>query len=251
MNKYRIRRVSYKLTTKVTDPSSSFTGNTENILARRKPKKIKSKGRGFLRLAYLYVLGFMVTYTFAYVVQFMTIAGRKPTFTILLLDRLFQPCQGVCNIFIYTSTYVKVYRENNPDLSWFQSFLNVIRKGGDDDMDVSARRSASRRMPVRSLGHQSHQSSRSKNRGDTIPVHHSDVEIVPLKSRRLSQVHFDVNCAKNEIVDRTNVEPLSSPTSCALESNDEQVVKDKEMLEEANDATILNDREFTEDFPSA
>ena len=246
MNKYRIRRVSYKLTTKVTDPSSSFTGNTENILARRKPKKIKSKGRGFLRLAYLYVLGFMVTYTFAYVVQFMTIAGRKPTFTILLLDRLFQPCQGVCNIFIYTSTYVKVYRENNPDLSWFQSFLNVIRKGGDDDMDVSARRSAStRRMSVRSLG-QSHQSRRRSslyarnvllssrsNRGDTIPVHHSNVEIIALKARRLSQVHFDVNCAKNEIVDRTNVEPLSSPTSCALESTDEQVVKDNKSLEEA------------------
>ncbi len=70
MNKYRIRRVSYKLSSKAIDHSSNNDSALKNLIRRVKPKKVKSKGRGFLKLANLYVLGFLVTYTFSYVSEY-------------------------------------------------------------------------------------------------------------------------------------------------------------------------------------
>lgn len=61
MNKYRIRRVSFHLSTKVNESVNS----AQRI--KQRPKRKKSKGRHFLRLASLYVLGFIITYLFSYI----------------------------------------------------------------------------------------------------------------------------------------------------------------------------------------
>jgi hypothetical protein len=70
MNKYRIKRVSYKRSTRVAEPGYEENSNgneRERKKLEKKPKKIKSKGRRFLKLACLYVSGFMLTYVFSYV----------------------------------------------------------------------------------------------------------------------------------------------------------------------------------------
>jgi hypothetical protein len=137
------------------------------------------------------------------------LSGKKPPFAILLLERSLQPIQGVYNIFIYTFPYVAVQRKENPDFTWLQCFMKVIKSGGDDDLDATSRRMSVRRQSINnrlrtSSIKRSFVRSLQCNRGDlTVPSKTSSVEnliVHSQKSRRNSMVQFNVDAVDADTV---------------------------------------------------
>lgn len=275
MNKYRIRRVSFHLSTKVNESvNSSICDNSILQRIKQKPKRKKSKGRHFLRLASLYVLGFIITYLFSYIVQFMSIAGKTPAYWILLVDRLLQPCQGICNIFIYTSPQVKDTRKNNPGMNLLSALIKVVRNvgGDDDDTRVSKRKTGtsaqkSSRSSLRSSAAKSIQrQGRLCKRGGLIDTPSGNNELYNT-TKRNSIVHFEKNStnnrrslsntyARSSISDRRSSNAIEdsldtpskyefltpdAPPPCGILQNNKDVDK--------KDDVIPHDQMCTEDFP--
>jgi hypothetical protein len=138
------------------------------------------------------------------------LSGKKPPFAILLLERSLQPIQGVYNIFIYTFPYVAVQRKENPDFTWLQCLMKVVKSGGDDDLDATSRRMSVRRQSINnrlrtSSIKRSLVRSLQCNRGDnlTLPSKISSVEnliVHSQKSRRNSMVQFNVDAVDADTV---------------------------------------------------
>jgi len=61
-------------------------------------------------------------------------------FNLLLLARITQPLQGVFNILIYTRPHVKTARERHPSYNYLQALWEVVKSGGDYDIEDSSDR---------------------------------------------------------------------------------------------------------------
>ena len=49
-----------------------------------------------------------------------------------MLSRTFFPLQGFFNLLVYTYPHVSAYRRSR-NVSWFNAFKSIIKKGGDND----------------------------------------------------------------------------------------------------------------------
>jgi len=69
---------------------------------------------------------------------------RKPIpFALLLLDRIFNPMQGLFNILVYCRPHVSSLRNHNLEYSWLKAFWLIVKSGGDNDSAGQSRRSNS------------------------------------------------------------------------------------------------------------
>lgn len=192
----------------------------------------------------------------------MSIAGKTPAYWILLADRFLQPCQGICNIFIYTSPQVKDMRKNNPEMNLLSALLKVVRNaGGDDDQT---------RVSKRKSGTSAHNSSRSSLRSSAAKSIQRQGRLLidtPSGSKRNSIVHFEKNStnnrrslsityARSSISDRRSSNAIEdsldtpskhefltpdAPPPCGILQNNKDVDK--------KDDVIPHDQMFTKDFP--
>jgi len=96
--------------------------------------------------AIAYIVGYLLTYGFPAAYRFCEKNSSAP-FAIILLSRIFFPCQGLFNILIYTYPHVCSFRRHHEDDSWFRAFWEVVKSGGDgDDTGTSSRRKSSLRQ---------------------------------------------------------------------------------------------------------
>lgn len=160
MDKYRFKRVSFKMRVSLKDQESLEVldveketdgdgGNAilkalkERINNRRQLKRTPSKSREFLTCAFWYAAAFMITFTFPYIVTISGLMGAEAPFALKIFSRLLQPLQGLFNMLVYTRPHVKNYRSIHPESKWLGAFLYVVSKGGDDDRTAMQRSSRS------------------------------------------------------------------------------------------------------------
>jgi hypothetical protein len=91
---------------------------------------VKVYRREFVIQASLYVLAYIAPiFFFLYSTINLVIVKRRPNDVLVLLASIFYPLGGLFNILVYTRPKVSSLRRMNPQYSWFQAFVIVIRAG--------------------------------------------------------------------------------------------------------------------------
>ena len=86
--------------------------------------------REFVIQGSLYVVVYVVTNFFAYYMMIVLVIFKQQASDVsLLLSCIFYPLGGLFNILVYTRPKVLSLRRKNPQYSWFQAFVIVIRAG--------------------------------------------------------------------------------------------------------------------------
>eukprot|EP00554_Chaetoceros_debilis_P016210 CAMPEP_0194123900 /NCGR_PEP_ID=MMETSP0150-20130528/56459_1 /TAXON_ID=122233 /ORGANISM="Chaetoceros debilis, Strain MM31A-1" /LENGTH=644 /DNA_ID=CAMNT_0038817367 /DNA_START=59 /DNA_END=1993 /DNA_ORIENTATION=+ len=156
MDKYRFKRVSFKMRVSLKDQESlevldvekEGDGDGSNAILkalkarinhRRQMKRTPSKSREFLTCAFWYAAAFVITFTFPFIVIISALTGAEAPFALKILSRLLQPLQGLFNMLVYTRPHVRNYRSSHPESKWLEALLHVVSKGGDDDRTAMQR----------------------------------------------------------------------------------------------------------------
>jgi hypothetical protein len=148
---------------------SSLTSVPPSPLITRLTRPSKASARrlkGIYNRIVVYIVGFMITYLFTIIYRFLEIMGMRTglnsssssssmmmnddngtnyhehriPFTIMILSRSLIPLQGLFNLITYTYPHVVSYRRQHRTHSWFHSFWNILKSGGDNDRTESSRR---------------------------------------------------------------------------------------------------------------
>ena len=91
---------------------------------------VKVYKREFVIQASLYVLAYIAPiFFFLYSMIVLVIVKRHVNGVLVLLASIFYPLGGLFNILVYTRPKVSSLRRMNPQYSWFQAFVIVIRAG--------------------------------------------------------------------------------------------------------------------------
>ena len=82
--------------------------------------------------ALLFVLVYIVTFSFFWVTYLTLLVGKVPTDMTLYLVAFFYPLGGFFNMIVYTRPKVSYYRIKHPECNWFHVFWIVVKAGGAD-----------------------------------------------------------------------------------------------------------------------
>jgi len=115
-------------------------GALDAYLSSRPPSAAMRRSKEIRNRALAFTIGYFLTYVFSATYRIWEMNGSTAPFVITLLGRIFIPLQGLFNILIYTYPHVTSYRCNHPEHSWFRSFREVIKSGGDSDRITGIRR---------------------------------------------------------------------------------------------------------------
>jgi hypothetical protein len=98
---------------------------------------VKVYRREFVIQASLYVLAYAAANYFSlFCLVFLIIVKQQPSDVFFLIGAMFYPLGGLFNILVYTRPKVLSLRRKNPQYSWFQAFVIVIRAGAAVPMVV-------------------------------------------------------------------------------------------------------------------
>jgi hypothetical protein len=104
----------------------SNNGSLENPLSMARTYR-----KEMLTQSCLYMSGFLFTYTFIFMNQFLNIAGRPfPDWSHMAIS-LTWPLGGFINILIYTRPKIAILRIRQPQLSWTKAFRTIILAGAE------------------------------------------------------------------------------------------------------------------------
>ena len=213
--------------------------------SRRREKEAKTQ-------AFLYIFGFFVPYIFVIVSAIRRQMGYEESFILGLLIAVFNPLQGLTNIFVYTFPHVAALRRSNSGYSWWKAFRITIISGGDHD-DMESWRQMRRGSMTRSTNnscfkrvcetikyvlcqHDKHVISEGEVQGTDIVVGHNDTRLPNCDVEDPDcSVSMELDGKKetpNIDADTNEEEPCNIDAAAAVDEDDEKEMEDDARLVE-------------------
>jgi hypothetical protein len=76
--------------------------------------------------AFLYVIAYVVTHMWAFIVVNIELGGGTTPFALVLIENLFWPLQGFANVFVFLRPRIKSIRKSNPEMFYFTAAYHSV-----------------------------------------------------------------------------------------------------------------------------
>jgi hypothetical protein len=110
-------------TTEIASQRGSITGNGRDNRSR---SRYAERTREAAWQAFLYVIAYVVTHMWAFVVVNIELGGGTTPSFLILMENLFWPLQGFANVFIFLRPRIKAVQNHSPEMYYFTAAYHSV-----------------------------------------------------------------------------------------------------------------------------